>query len=51
MVYLVVCNSITYEAFTDEQKAIDRVRHLNDTISFIHRIAGFRWAVKKMLLQ
>ena len=51
MIYLVICNSITYEAFTDEQDAIDRKDKLNKTLSIIHRLLGYRWAVKKMLLQ
>lgn len=51
MIYLVICNSVSYEAFTDEQKADDRVKYLNKRLSFVHKLAGYRWAVKKMLLQ
>lgn len=51
MIYLIVCNNTTYEAFTDEQKANNRVKDLNKRLSFLHKLTGFRWVVKKMLLQ
>lgn len=51
MIYLVTCDSIAYEAFTDEQEAIDRKDGLNKTLSIMRRLLGFRWAVQKMLLR
>ena len=51
MIYLMVYNSTTYEAFTNEQDAIDRKNKLNKTLSFIHKLMGFRWGVQKILLQ
>jgi hypothetical protein len=51
MIYLIVCNNITYEAFTDKQKADDRVKFLNKTLQFYHKLICLRWTVKKMLLQ
>ena len=51
MIYLVICDSTTYEAFYDHQNAIDRVNHLNSKRTVFQRIFGFKWAVKKMLIQ
>lgn len=51
MIYLIICNSTTYEAFTNEQDAIDRKDELNKARSFINKLIGLRWAVQKMLLQ
>ena len=51
MIYLIICNTITHEVFTDSQDAKDRVKHLNSKLNIIERMCGYRWAVKEMLLQ
>ena len=51
MIYLVLCDNIAYEAFTDEQKAVDRVKHLNSILNIFQKMCGYRWAIRKMLVQ